>query len=197
MMRAAAILGLTASTLWLAACSATSAPETIATAEPLPLATSPALRVAADLAAAQQAETIGDASALAAALSRLRNRGVHALEPEAEASLARWSATSGVDPAPLRGRALGPGFRRGKVAAGKSGTLEQLFFAGKPAEISLSGENRMRLRLTLRDAKTRVVCNHDPAAGRSCQFTPIFTQRYAIEIANGGQSDATYFLVFD
>lgn len=193
-MRAAAMLVLAS---WLAGCVGPPEPAASPDALAPEAATSPALRVAADLAVAEQAEAAGDTAALAAAVNRLRNRGAHALDPSAEAILARWSAAAGVDPAPLRGRALGPGFRRGTLAPQESRALEQLFLAGKPAEISLQSSSPRGLRLTLRDAKTRIVCNHDPAAGRSCRFTPIFSQRYGIEIANGGQGDASYFLVFD
>ena len=193
-MRAAAMLVLAS---WLAGCVGTPEPTAPPPAFAPEAPTSPALRVAADLAAAEQAENAGDTAALAAAVTRLRNRGAHALDPYAEEILARWSAAAGVDPAPLRGRALGPGFRRGTLAPGESRALEQLFLAGKPAEISLESGATLGLRLTLRDAKTRVVCEHDPASGRSCRFTPIFSQRYGIEVANGGQTDATYFLVFD
>lgn len=194
MMRRVAVFLLS---LWLVACAGTPEPDVAGIAAPLDAPGSSALRVAADLAAAEQAAAQGDTNALAATVARLRNRGAHPLDPAAEASLARWSADAGADPAPLRGRALGPGFRRGTLAPGESRVLEQLFLSGKSAEIALEGGTRARLRLTLRDAKTRLVCSHDPAAARSCQFTPTFTQRYAIEIANGGQSDATYFLVFD
>lgn len=183
--------------LWLAGCASTPPPDTTAASAVPDAPVSSALRVAADLAAAEHAEAAGDTAALAAAVSRLRNRGARALDPAAEASLSRWSAVTGSGLAPLRGRALGPGFRRDTLAPGESRVLEQLFFAGKPAEISLGGSSDSRLRLTLRDAKTRAVCQHDPASGRSCRFTPLFSQRYGIEIANGGQSDATYFLVFD
>ncbi|WP_181443509.1 hypothetical protein [Porphyrobacter sp. YT40] len=196
MMRALAMLAVTA---WLGACAGASPlppPPTDAAAAP-PAATSQALRVAADLAAAAQAEEDADVPALTAAITRLRNRGVAPQGSEAEASLARWSAAAGVDPAPLRGRALGPGFQRGTLAPGEERGLEQLFFAGKPAEIALSGESGARLRLTLLDAKNRVVCEHDPGLGRSCRFTPLFSQRYRIEIANGGQKRASYFVVFD
>ncbi|WP_158094315.1 hypothetical protein [Erythrobacter donghaensis] len=193
-MRALSMLALA---VGLCGCAGASPPPPTDAAAPPPAATSQALRVAADLAAAAQAEVDADAPALTAAVTRLRNRGVQPQGPEAEASLAQWSAAAGVDPAPLRGRALGPGFQRGTLAPGEERGIEQLFFAGKPAEIALSGDTGSRLRLTLLDAKNRVVCEHDPGLGRSCRFTPLFSQRYAIEIANGGQKRATYFLVID
>lgn len=193
-MRAASMFLLA---LWLGGCAGAPRPLVADVAAPHTTATSPALRVAADLAQAAQAEADGDGPALIAAVTRLRNRGVQPLDSAAEASLAQWSAATGAAANPLRGRALGPGFQRGTLAPGESRALEQLFLAGKPAEIALAGEARGRLRMTLRDAKTRVVCDHDPATGRSCRFTPIFSQRYGIEIVNEGQTDATYFIVFD
>lgn len=193
-MRIGALL---ATAFWLVGCASTPEPAAPPPALASKTAITPALRVAADLAAAEQAEVAGDTAALFAAVARLSNRGVQPLDPSAEAILARWSGVAGVRPAPLRGRALGPGFRRGTLAPRESRALEQLFLAGKPAEISLQSNSTPGLRLTLRDAKARIVCNHDPASGRSCRFTPIFSQRYGIEIANGGQGDASYFLVFD
>lgn len=192
------ILSLLALATWLGGCAAALPPPLPTDAVTPPrAASSQALRVAADLAAAAQAEADGDGSALTAAVTRLRNRGIEPQGPEAEASFARWSAAAGADPAPLRGRALGPGFQRGTLAPGEERGLEQLFFAGQPAEIALSGDVGARLRLTLLDAKNRVACEHDPGMGRSCRFTPLFSQRYRIEIANKGQRRASYFVVFD
>ena len=168
-----------------------------ASLEPAQHQASAAERVAADLLAADEAEGAGNRAALAARLSRLHNRGTRALDEEAEASLLRWQAMSAPGAAPMRGRALGPGFRRGTLAVGQRLRLEQVFRSGEPAEIVLAGRKQHRLKLILRDAKARTVCDLDPVNGRGCQFTPVFTQRYVIEIANGGAGVATYYLVFD
>lgn len=181
--------------LTLAGCATAPAEGTIRTA--LPADAGSAVFAATDLAAAQDAYDAGDRVALGKLLARLRNRGVKPLDADGEQTVDRWAQAAPESGPPLRGRALGPGFLRGRLKPEELRATSQIFLAGKPTEISVAGGKGHPLRLRLLDAKAKVVCEHEPAYGRSCRFTPIFTQRYSIEIANRGADEASYYLVFD
>ncbi|ROT93717.1 hypothetical protein EB810_11285 [Altererythrobacter sp. FM1] len=181
--------------LTLAGCATAPAEGSIRAA--LPAEAGSAAFAATDLAAAQDAYDAGDSAALTILLDRLRNRGVRPLDPDGEQTVDRWSQAATESGPPLRGRALGPGFLRGRLKPEELRATSQIFLAGKPTEISVAGGKGQPLRLRLLDAKANVVCERDPAYGRSCRFTPIFTQRYSIEIANRGANETSYYLVFD
>jgi hypothetical protein len=175
----------------LAGCAGHQAPPQRAASAPLATA-----RAAADLALAEIAANEGDRAALTGALTRLRNRGVQPLDADARSRLERWESIAHPDGPPLRGRALGPGFRRGTLTPGQKLELQQIFLAGEPAELALTGAGGASLQGLLRDGEARTVCRFGPPRETACAFTPVFTQRYVIEIANGGKRAATYFLVF-
>ena len=96
----------------------------------------------------------------------------------------------------LRGSPLGPGYRSGQIRAGQSDTFQQVFLSGRKASIALSTVGGEPLSLRVIDAAHKPVCVAD-AQRRACRWVPIFTQRYMIEVRNGGQSQANYFLVVD
>ena len=62
---------------------------------------------------------------------------------EASPELARWRAAAAQEP-PLRGPALGPGYRSGQLPAGRSEQLEQVFLSGKRASVALSAPSGAR-----------------------------------------------------
>lgn len=180
----------------LPGCAGTSGHQQ-ASPEAPPLDAGSAAITAFELSSADDAYTKGDDAALSAMLSRLINRGVKPLNPEAELNLAQWAEASEGSGGLLRGRALGPGFHKGTLRAGGSSVMNQIFLSGEAAEIAVSSKGSQPLRFKLLDAKSRAICDFDPAQGRTCRFTPVFTQRYSIELINGGRRDARYFLVFD
>ena len=147
--------------------------------------------VATDLAAADLAFEQGDTAALAPLLTRLRAQGAHPLDASDGDPVAQWEAATGTDEPPFRGRVLGPGYSRGRLAPGANAVLQQTFFSGQKTALSIGERNRVF------DSKSRLVCEHAPAHGKVCRFTPIFTQRYKIEIRNGGQRDAVYYLAVE
>ena len=156
-----------------------------------------AARVAVDLAAADLAFEQGDTATLAPLLTRLRAQGAHPLDSSNGDPIAQWEAASGDTGPPFRGRVLGPGYSRGRLAPGANAVLQQTFFSGQQTALSVGERNPAKLRLRVFDAKSRMVCEHAPAHGKVCRFTPVFTQRYKIEIRNGSRRDAVYYLAIE
>lgn len=171
-----------------------SAPATAASGDDAPL--SRASLVARQLVAADAAYEAGDKAALGAALGGLANRSVRPLEGTVDDPVAMWRSAV-PDTPPLRGRALGPGYVRGTLAPGVSANLNQLFLSGKAATIAGESLPYKDLRLRIYDAAGQVICDRTPINSRDCRFTPVFTQRYRIELRNDGEKTTRYYLVVD
>ena len=186
--------GIAAAAL-LSACATASAPPT-SPAFP-DTALSPTARLALDLAAADAAFAAGETQRLAAMLPRIEGRNPRPLDAGAPDPVAAWRAALPDTPPPLRGRALGPGYVRGTLAAGAARRMDQLFLSGQAATIAASSTPRQAMRLRIFDAAGALVCDRAPAHARDCRFTPVFTQRYRIELSNGGTKSARFYLVVD
>jgi hypothetical protein len=159
-------------------------------------------RVALALASAQSAQTRSDTEGLTQALGVIERAGARPLDDwTGDDPVAAWRAlvpaTPGFLPAsPLRGSPLGPGYRTGKAGPGAADSFEQVFLSGKKASIALSTPSDTPLTLQVLDADRRPVCTTaDPR--RACRWIPVFTQRYVIEVRNGGNRMAEYFLVVE
>lgn len=179
--------------LTLSACAAPGAPPPASAADPA--ASSPAGRLAADLAAADAAFAAGETVRLAAMLPRIEREGPRALDADAADPVAAWRAAVPDASPPLRGRALGPGYVHGKLQAGAATSLDQLFLSGQAASVAARATPRQAIRLRIFDAEGKLVCDHAPTP--DCRFTPIFTQRYRIELRNSGAQSVSYYLVVD
>lgn len=160
-------------------------------------ALSPASRLAVDLAAADAAFVAGAMPRLAAMLPRIERDNPRPLGSGDIDTVAVWRAAVPDAPPPLRGRALGPGYVRGTLAAGATTRIDQLFLSGQAAVIAASATPRQAMELRLFDAAGELVCARAPAPAPDCRFTPVFTQRYRIELRNGGAKSARYYLVVD
>ncbi|TYC85412.1 hypothetical protein [Novosphingobium sp. BW1] len=98
-------------------------------------------------------------------------------------------------PAPIyRGSPLSPGYRSGQVTGGKADQFEQVFLSGEKAPIALSSAGKAPWSLRVLDRNARAVCEGNNGA---CQWVPLFTQRYVIEIRNHSKNLAGYFVVVD
>lgn len=156
--------------------------------------------VALAMAEAHEAHSRSDTEGLARALAVIERSGARPLAGwTGEDPVVRWRADTqsfAADrPLPVyRGSPLGPGYRSGKVLAGASDHFEQVFLSGKKASIALSTPEQAPLSLRVLDRDARAVCEGRNGA---CQWIPLFTQRYVIEIRNRGQRVAEYFLVVD
>ena len=170
----------------------------VSTAKPqaMPLADTDAEQLALALAAADNAADARDTALLGRAVHMIDALGGKAMETADADPLPKWRGMLTGDQKPMRGRPLGPGYRSGNVSPGGSEQIEQLFLSGKRATIALSSPGKQQLTLRVKDAKHESVCRPGKTTTR-CQWVPVFTQRYTIEIANTGRKSARYYLVVD
>ena len=158
---------------------------------------SPASRLARDMLAADAAFETGDRAALADAVLGIVRQGSRPLDADAPDPVLRWRAALPDAGPPVRGRALGPGYVRGTLAPGAARRMDQLFLSGQAATVAANSRPQKDLRLKIFDGAGKLVCDRSPAHTRDCRFTPVFTQRYRIEIVNGGAATVHYYLVVD
>jgi len=111
--------------------------------------------------------------------------------------LATWSRAAGVEGTPYRGRLLGPAYVRGELAPGGVWRSAQTFKSGQPSTLAVSHQGSGPVRIKVSDQSSRLVCNPQPSREPACRFTPMYTQRFDIELVNEGAGRAVYFLVFD
>ncbi|HEY5723727.1 MAG TPA: hypothetical protein VIT45_15550 [Allosphingosinicella sp.] len=159
-------------------------------------------KVAAALARGERAEAgPGGAARLAEAgrlLAVAGARPAEAGEPDLALHWADLAARRGTKADLVwRDRALGPAYRRGRVAPHASVSLDQLFLAGRKAEIALMPVGgRGRLVLDVTDDKGGLICRRrasDPPV--KCAWLPVYTTRHAIRVRNEGAVPADYYLV--
>ena len=159
-------------------------------------------RVALALARGERAEAASGQSAQLAESSRLLAvagaRPAEAGERDLALHWAKLAAARGTQVNLVwRDRALGPAYRRGRIAPHSRVSLEQLFLAGRKAEIALMPVGgRAPLVLDVTDDKGALICRQkasDPPA--KCAWLPVYTTRHAIAVRNEGAVPADYYLV--
>lgn len=182
-----ALAGLLA--LLLAACAASEPPRTAAAEEPAAMAET----VAALLAGAEADVGAGRTSALARRLARLEALGARPADEAGEDPVAGWRTAIGSETVPFRGRALGPAYRRGTLAADSELELTQTFLSGRKAVIAVSSPAGIAPALRVVSASGTTVCE---SAAR-CRWTPVFTERYAITLRNTSRQARAYYLVVE
>jgi len=180
--------------LALSACADTAGPPAPPRAA-LPVGADASMRLADALAQADLAAEAGDGAGLARSLGAIAALGARPLDPSSVAQLAEWQGRSPAPP-PLRGRALGPGYRQGVLAPGDDLSLEQTFLSGQKASIALTAPSGSALLLQVIDGSAKPVCT-DRAATASCRWIPIFTQRHTIRLTNPGRRQARFYLVIE
>lgn len=154
-------------------------------------------RIAAKLARAEAAYDAGDTALLSKLVTSLNANGVKPADEAQADQIALWRSAAGTSAPPFRGRLLGPAYVRGELAPGETWRSAQTFKSGEASTLSVSHKGRGPVRMTVSDAKARAVCTPGPPTTPPCRFTPIFTQRYDIELTNEGTQRAVYYLVFD
>ncbi|QGP77869.1 hypothetical protein GL174_01785 [Sphingobium sp. CAP-1] len=147
------------------------------------------------------AEASGNHAALLDTVQALTALGASPAEGQEDLA-ARWTqeaSAAGVTRAALgfRGRALGPAYRRGSLDAGGSVTMRQLFFAGQRAQILVApASGAANLSIRVQDAEGSTLCAKSVGGPQAdCAWLPLFTDRYAIVIENGGTAPAAFYLI--
>ena len=171
------------------------APDTIA-AGAVPLQDDAASRTVDALATAQVAFANGDTDGLARAMHALDALGVQPDDPASATLLEKWESAAPDAPAPRRGRALGPAFRSGELAAGSVVELEQTFLAGQGASIALRTHGGHPVALKVFDGRAKRLCAKS-GARMACRWTPPYTQRHVIRIDNPRRAAVRYFISFE
>lgn len=195
MSRALATAAGALAALALAGC-APGAPPRGATPEAALVPADRAEQLAVALLLADRAERSGDAAALAEAALAIDRLGPNAATDADAETLRRWRAALPPGTAPLRGRALGPGYRSAVLMPGAATQLHQTFLGGRSAQIVVRVTEGPAPRLMVRDQSQREVCRavRDPV---NCRWVPLYTQRHSIEIVNTGDTVARFYIVFD
>lgn len=154
-------------------------------------------RLAVALADAENAHDAGENAKLARLLRSLRASGIRKADESDGDVIETWAMSAGMDTTPFRGRLLGPAYKRGELAPGESWRSAQTFVSGKPSTLAVSHNGAGPVRVSVSDQTSRFICRPDVARKVACRFTPLYTQRYDIELINEGSERAVYYLVFD
>lgn len=143
------------------------------------------------------AELASDAAERAPIIERLNAMNVVLAEGEAEDPLATWrSEYQAKGGTPYRGRTLGPAYRRAQVAPGARLKIDQVFYAGERAEIAAQASNGGNVALAIHNPRNEAVCAKSLAPSANCNWLPIFTERFSIELENRGTQPASVYIVF-
>lgn len=171
-------------------CATQPAPRVSAVGAP-PSAAEQAAALLAEAAAS--ADGRGDTARLGRAIRALDAIGAHPIDP-ADDALGAWRARAGIGPA-FRGRLLGPAYRSGTLDPGETTATEQLFLAGQPASVAVAARGADTLILAVSDDRSASICRPTGSRSPACAWTPVFSARYRISVANRGRRAATYYLV--
>lgn len=152
------------------------------------------------LARGLAAEQYGDGAAMLEAASVLGGYGARPSDADAAAQWraeARRRGASVPPPAPpWRGRALGPAYRSGVLGAGETLVTEQVFLAGRKAQVALVPQPSRSLAIRIVAPDEKSLCEREAAAPReTCNWLPLFTARVRIHVVNRSRQPARYFLV--
>lgn len=182
----------------LAGCAGSEPAPSIANLQAMPEQGSPrAEQLAEALLVADRAEQAGDAKALGKAVSVIDQLGPQTQTESDAETLRRWRAALPADaPPPLRGRALGPGYRSAVLMPGATTQLNQTFLGGRSARIVVKVVQGSALKLMVRDQSELEVCRAERTPV-NCRWVPLYTQRHNIEIVNTGGAMARFYIVFD
>ena len=176
--------------LALAACAVNSSAVTGSAPSPR------ADKLASALPAADAAAMTGDEAALKQKLRMIEAMGAKPLTDTDEATLGQWKTVAASTEPPMRGRTLGPAYRSGVVSAGTKAVIQQTFYGGAPANVSLRVAAGSALKLRITDPSDRKVCEK-AAREASCRWMPLYTQIHRIELVNEDGENTRYYIVFD
>ncbi|MBC7636134.1 MAG: hypothetical protein H7251_11080 [Acetobacteraceae bacterium] len=160
-------------------------------------------RVVAALKAGQTAEAIGGskqtvtlriAAAMLIAAGARPAEGSENLASRWQSAATRADLAHGGAIAAYRNRALGPAYRTVNLPGGGRAVFEQVFLAGQRARVSVVPVSNSDFQLTINDDDKRRVCRNTQT-GSNCEWVPLWTTRFSVNIANPGESSGTYYLI--
>ncbi|QJB70468.1 hypothetical protein [Parasphingorhabdus halotolerans] len=95
-----------------------------------------------------------------------------------------------------RGRALGPAYRKGTVTAGSDVTMEQIFLAGKKASVALVPVSKNIVSISIENGDGKRLCHRTVSTKPdSCEWLPLFTDRFLIRVKTKAREPVRYYLV--
>ncbi|MEH6790926.1 hypothetical protein [Parasphingorhabdus sp.] len=161
----------------------------------------PVMRAAHAILIGKQGEENADADALRAAAQTLAGLGARPDAEEQEDLSRRWGEQAKrIDPLTTlpvyRGRALGPSYQKGTVSAVSKVSTDQIFLAGKKASVALVPVSSKPMSIRIFDDQGKNICSQSTSSKpANCQWLPLFTERYRINIHTSESRPVNYYLV--
>lgn len=144
-----------------------------------------------------QADAAGAGERRDRIVAAIDRSGLTAIDASQDDPLAGWRAQSAIVSPPMRGRALGRGYRRAIVEGLRSVELEQLFLAGEAAEVAAAAKGGTPISFVILDRKGSAVCETQISPSATCRWLPTYSARYTIRLANRSEEAASVYLVVD
>jgi|GEM_PF-431554 len=159
------------------------------------------MRTADAIVAGQVGAKNSDAGALRSAAQTLESLGARP-DGDQESNLSKsWSEQASlIDPSTTppvyRGRALGPSYKKGIVSAGSRVSIDQIFLAGRKASVALVPASPKPMSIEISDGQGKNICaRRTSSKPANCEWLPLFTERYKINIRTSESRPVTYYLV--
>jgi hypothetical protein len=150
-------------------------------------------RAVAGLRSGSAAEAAHDRVRLGSAVRQLEASGAHPMDG-GDDPVKSWRAQAGVANGPAyRDRALGPAYRHIALARAATIHFEQVFLAGQRARIAVVPMRRAAARLRVQDEDGHQVCTAASTGG--CDWVPVWTTRFRVDVVNTGPQAAEYIVV--
>lgn len=159
----------------------------------------PAQGVVDLLAIADRAARDGarDAPRLAAALAALDGYGARPAETDGD-PVPAWRASLPASAVPpMRGRVLGPAYRKGVLEPGATVRLDQLFDGGRQARVAVATPDEGALGIAVLDGSGKPICPSHLGQRGQCKWVPPYSGRHQIVLSNPGSARSTYYLAID
>ncbi|MEH6660049.1 MAG: hypothetical protein V7679_00250 [Parasphingorhabdus sp.] len=159
------------------------------------------MRTADAIVAGQLGAKNSDAKALRTAAQTLESLGARPDDDQENNLSKSWSEqASTIDPSTTppvyRGRALGPSYKKGMVSATARVSIDQIFLAGRKASVALVPASPKPMSIEISDGQGKNICTrHTSSKPANCEWLPLFTERYKINIRTSESRPVTYYLV--
>jgi hypothetical protein len=185
---------LMAATLMLLAGSCATAPAPGVPNVPTDAMDHAARAFSAGLAAEQEGH---DRNRLAQTVAILLRTGVVPAVEDGGDLVAEWQEKSGpaMTTVPLRGRALGSGYRHARISGSQIFELEQMFRGGEVARVIIAPPPKARLELRVSGREGEICRKVVTVAPTGCSWVPVFTSRHRFELRNLDAAPARFVLL--